>query len=103
MTESFRYVSGQLVEHLLDGKPKIKTSPKVATIFGPMPPDQWPIWVKALKAMATPEEKGIGDVVARMIGDEKSDAFKAWHLATFGKACNCTARRELWNRLYPLP
>ncbi len=63
---------------------------------------EWPIWAKALKQFAKPEDKGIGDVVARMIGDEKSEAFKAWHLATFGKPCNCTARRERWNRLYPL-
>ncbi len=63
---------------------------------------EWPIWAKALKQLSKPEDKGIGDVVARMIGDEKSEAFKVWHLATFGKACNCTARRERWNRLYPL-
>ncbi len=68
----------------------------------PVPQKDWPIWAKALKATANPEDKGIGDVVARKIGDEKSEAFKAWHLATFGKPCNCTARRERWNRLYPL-
>ncbi len=70
--------------------------------IGCYPKDQWPIWAKALKAMATPEDKGVGDVVARMIGYEKSEAFKVWHIATFGRHCNCTARRERWNRLYPL-
>lgn len=80
------------VDARIDAKP-VKVTPSV----------EWPIWAKTLKAMAKPEDKGIGDVVYRMIGDEKSEAFEAWHLATFGKPCDCTARRERWNRLYPLP
>lgn len=65
-------------------------------------PNEWPVWAKALKQFSTPEDKGIGDVVARMIGDENSATFKAWHLATFGRPCNCTARRDRWNRQFPL-
>ncbi len=104
MTKTWTYDDGKLVQHTVDGliQPMGVQTSKVPTIFGPLPPDQWPIWAKALKTMAKPEDKGIGDVVARMIGDEKSEAFKAWHIATFGKACNCTARRERWNRFYPL-
>ena len=64
--------------------------------------DQWPIWAKAMKQFAKPEDKGIGDVVARMIGDENSEAFKAWYLATFGKTCGCTGRHARWNAQYPL-
>jgi len=64
--------------------------------------EDWPIWAKALKQFATPQDKGIGDVVARMIGDETSAKFKAWHLATFGKPCGCTGRQKLWNTKYPL-
>ncbi len=82
--------------------PKLRPDIPGPTIIQQVSFNQWPIWAKALKSMANPEDKGIGDIVARMIGDEKSDAFKAWHLETFGKACNCTARRERWNRLYPL-
>ncbi len=63
---------------------------------------EWPIWAKALKQFATPEDKGIGDVVARLIGDENSAKFKAWHLATFGGPCNCNGRQARWNRQYPL-
>jgi len=66
------------------------------------PINEWPIWAKALKQFSTPEDKGIGDVVARMIGDETSAKFKAWHLATFGKPCGCTGRQKLWNTKYPL-
>jgi hypothetical protein len=63
---------------------------------------EWPIWAKALRQFSKPEDAGIGDVVARMIGDYNSMAFKAWHLATFGKACNCSGRQKRWNALYPL-
>ncbi len=62
----------------------------------------WPLWAIALAVIAKPEDKGIGDVVARMIGDENSAAFKAWHQATFGRPCGCNGRQERWNRMYPL-
>jgi len=67
-----------------------------------IPQDEWPMWAKALKQFAKPEDKGIGDVVARMIGDENSTAFKAWYLATFGKSCGCAGRQAKWNQQYPL-
>jgi hypothetical protein len=63
---------------------------------------EWPIWAKALKQFSASDDKGIGDVVARMIGDENSMKFKAWYLATFGRSCGCTGRRERWNKQYPL-
>ncbi len=63
---------------------------------------QLPIWAKALKQFSTPEDKGIGDVVARIIGYENSAKFKAWHLATFGRPCGCNGRQARWNRMYPL-
>lgn len=75
---------------------------QVKSILGPLPQSDWPIWAKALCKLAHPEDKGIGDVVARIIGDEKSEAFKAWHVATFGRPCNCNARRNRWNFTYPL-
>ncbi len=67
-----------------------------------IPIDQWPLWAKALAQLATPEDKGIGDVTARMIGDERSEKFKAWYLVTFGKKCGCNGRQKLWNQKYPL-
>ncbi len=62
----------------------------------------WPLWAKALKQLATPQDKGIGDVVERTIGNENSAKFKAWHLATFGRPCGCNGRQNLWNQKYPL-
>ncbi len=67
-----------------------------------LPLENWPIWAKALANFAILDDKGIGDVVARIIGDENSAKFKAWHLATFGRACGCNGRQNLWNQKYPL-
>ncbi len=64
--------------------------------------DQWPLWAKALAIIAKPEDKGIGDVVARTIGAENSEAFKKWYKATTGKNCGCNGRQRRWNIEYPL-
>ncbi len=64
--------------------------------------DNWPTWAKALSRRAKPEDKGIGDVVARTIGPETSGAFKAFYEMTFGKPCGCNGRQKLWNQKYPL-
>ncbi len=78
-----------------------KFGPSLITIK-PIPREQWPIWAKALAQFSKSEDKGIGDVVARMIGDEKSEKFKAWYLVTFGKPCGCNGRQKQWNTKYPL-
>ncbi len=67
-----------------------------------IPRDQWPKWAKGLAKLATPEDNGIGDVVARTIGAETSGAFKAFYEMTFGKPCGCNGRQKLWNQKYPL-
>ena len=68
----------------------------------PIPDNQWPIWAKALRQFSKPEDKGIGDVVARIIGDENSEAFKSCYEATFHQPCGCTGRQAKWNREFPL-
>ncbi len=68
-----------------------------------IPRKDWPLWAKALAQFATPEDKGIGDVVARMIGAENSEKFKQWHIKTFGKSCGCNGRQARLNAQYPLP
>ncbi len=68
-----------------------------------IPSHQWPPWAKALACFSKPEDKGIGDVVARIIGNENSVKFKAWHLATFGKPCGCSGRQRGLNIKYVLP
>ncbi len=72
------------------------------TSIQPIPRKDWPLWLKALAMIAKPEDKGIGDVVARTIGAENSEAFKKWFKATTGKDCGCTGRQRRWNIEYPL-
>ncbi len=78
-----------------------KFSPQLKPIQ-PIPRKDWPLWAKALAMIAKPEDKGIGDVVARTIGAENSEAFKKWFKATTGKDCGCTGRHRRWNTEYPL-
>ena len=67
-----------------------------------LPLSQWPTWARAMRQLSTPDDKGVGDVIARIIGDEKSEAFKSWYLKVFGKPCGCSGRQEQWNKLYPI-
>ncbi len=67
-----------------------------------IPRKDWPLWAKVLANRSRTEDKGIGDVAARMIGAETSAAFKAWFKVTFGKDCGCNGRQKLWNIKYPL-
>ncbi len=96
--------NGILYKELLDGK-EITDN---LGILKPVPPlhpihiEDWPLWAKGLAMMSKPEDKGIGDVVSRIIGNENSEKFKAWHLATFGKVCGCNGRQKLWNMKYPI-
>ncbi len=75
---------------------------KFGSQIQPIPRKDWPIWAKALVMLSKPEDKGIGDVVARTIGAENSQAFKKWFKATTGKDCGCTGRQGRWNIEYPL-
>ncbi len=68
----------------------------------PIPRKDWPLWAKGLAMMSKPEDKGIGDVAARTIGAENSEAFKKWFKATTGKDCGCTGRQRRWDIEYPL-
>ena len=68
----------------------------------PVPREQWPLWAKALALASTDADSGIGDTVRRIIGNFASDAFKTWHKVTFGRSCDCQARRERWNAQFPL-
>ncbi len=99
--------------YLLDNRPlllshvreRIKASGIVSVSAVPIqsiPRKDWPLWAKGLAMIAKPEDKGIGDVVARTIGAENSEAFKKWFKATTGKDCGCTGRQAQYNLQYPL-
>ncbi len=69
-------------------------------IDAPAQPTSWPLWAKALKLLRTDADKGVGDTLARTIGDETSEAFKGWYKSTFGRKCGCNGRRAEWNSRY---
>lgn len=64
--------------------------------------DGWPTLLRPMKWLAKSEDKGLGDIIARVVGPVGGDAFKVWYKATFGTACDCEARQEEWNARYPL-
>lgn len=66
-----------------------------------VPYDGWPLWAKAMAAVKTPEDRGVGDTVERTIGPANSSAIKKFYHKTFGRTCNCDGRRDTWNRKYP--
>jgi len=68
--------------------------------FSHVPHNEWPLWAKALKLLSNDKDGGVGDTLARVIGDETSEAFKNWYKATFGKVCGCNGRRIEWNHKY---
>lgn len=67
------------------------------------PPKEWPLFLRPLKLLAKPEDKGLGDIIARKIGPIGGEKYKRWYEKTFGKSCNCEIRQETWNKRYPLP
>ncbi len=55
-----------------------------------------------LKLMARDGDKGLGDIVARVIGPIGGEAFKKWFQRIFGRSCGCSERQDEWNLTYPL-
>lgn len=66
-----------------------------------VPPSEWPLWARTMRQLSRPKDKGIGDVVERIVGPENSAAFKAFYKKTTGKDCGCSGRQKRWNILYP--
>lgn len=77
------------------------THPPTFAERGASGPD-WPWMILPVKLLAVPEDRGIGDIIARTIGPIGGDAFKRWHLTIFGKSCGCKERQEDWNIRFPL-
>lgn len=103
MNVTQRFQNGILMSHRVNGvSRRIPTKKSIHTPSGILPLDKWPLWAKAMRHVRAPGDKGIGDIIARLIGDENSEAFNGWYLRTFGKPCGCKGRKDRWNRMYPL-
>lgn len=64
---------------------------------------EWPLALRPLKLLAQPGDKGLGDIVERVIGPVGGEAYKKWYLKVFGKPCGCTRRKDNLNERFPLP
>lgn len=101
----FKSEARKLGAMLADGGMEIATATLQSLIPGfrdlkrpPLPFDQWPQWAKDLAAQRTPEDKGIGDVLARKI--PFGENFKSTFKAVFGVDCGCVARQESLNHRF---
>jgi hypothetical protein len=66
-----------------------------------MPRSQWPLGIALVAMLARPEDRGIGDTVARVVGPVGGDLFKAWYRRVTGQDCGCGTRQESLNATYP--
>lgn len=57
-------------------------------------------WVRLVKMLRKPEDKGVGDTVQRIAAKFGGERFKAWS-KKLGMPCGCTERQEEWNRIWP--
>lgn len=63
---------------------------------------KWPFILQPLKAFAKEGDRGLGDIIERMVGPVGGDAYKKWHLKIFGKPCSCSERQDSLNLDFPL-
>ena len=80
--------------------PKPKPMSGLSSLF-PAKPRKFPLWATLLAAKKTPEDKGIGDTIARLIGPIGGDAYKRWFSKITGKPCGCEQRQDRLNALFP--
>ncbi len=63
---------------------------------------EWPLALKPLKLLCRPGDKGLGDIVERVIGPVGGDSYKAWYEKVFGVPCGCIKRIDNLNQRFPL-
>ncbi len=62
----------------------------------------WPFALRPMKLLAKEGDRGLGDIVLRVIGEANSNAYKLWFQRLFGRPCGCSERQDNLNRDYPL-
>lgn len=67
----------------------------------PMVRSDWPLFIQVIAKFQKSGEIGIGDTIVRLIGKDRSDAFKKWFERKFQKSCGCTDRQRWLNRRFP--
>lgn len=71
------------------------------TAPSPVPPADWPLRAKAVAKLRKKAEAGVGDTIARLIGERNSALWEKAVIAITGKPCRCKGRRARLNRLFP--
>lgn len=66
----------------------------------PVPRDQWPMLARVVARLATKDDRGVGDTIARNLGSFGEWWKSAFHSLT-GKSCGCTDRQAYLNARYP--
>lgn len=57
-------------------------------------------WLRFIKLLRKPEDKGVGDTIQRIAAKFGGERFKAFS-AKIGIPCGCSQRQDEWNRLWP--
>jgi len=96
----FENADYEFIWRTFSGKPP-EPPPEIKT--GKPTADQslWPVWARKTAQLAKPEDSGLGDTIARIIGGFGGNAFKLWFKATFKADCGCDARQEHLNWRFP--
>lgn len=62
----------------------------------------WPAWAEAMAGRAVAEDRGIGDVIARVVGAIGGVEFAAWVKTVKCRRCPLPADLAKLNEIYPL-
>jgi hypothetical protein len=65
-------------------------------------PKSWPLFARTLAKLATPEDRGLGDVVQRQAAKLGGDTFKKLYRQLTGSDCGCRDRQAKLNQRFPL-
>lgn len=63
---------------------------------------KWPFVLEPMKLLAKDGDKGLGDIVERVVGKVGGEEYKRWYFKVFGRHCGCSERRDSLNEDYPL-
>ncbi len=65
------------------------------------PESEWPWSVRAIAKLRSPEDKGVGDTIARNLSHFGADAFKTIYKNIFSGDCGCGDRQAKLNEAFP--
>jgi hypothetical protein len=91
----------QLLKRCGEAPPDPEATPTPVPGVQPIPFEQWPLAIKELSKLATPEDQGIGDIIERMVRRIGGSAFKSLYNLATGHDCGCCGRQQALNRKYP--